>query len=108
MSGPAVVRCDDEGVVASGPDGTELAIRWRDVRRIEIVTNGDGPWEEDVWWVLAGDAARCAWPIGADGADDALAELQARFPGFDNGAVVAAMGCVEEARFLCWEGPPAS
>ena len=101
-----MVRIDDDGIAATYPDDTELAIRWDEVRRIAIDTNDSGPWGADVWWVLEGDSARCAYPLGAEGGGEALAAFQARFEGFAHDAVIQAMTCTENRRFVCWERLP--
>ena len=98
-----VVRIDDDGIAATYPDDTELALRWDDVQRIAIETNDQGPWGSDVWWVVESGSARCAYPLGADGDAEALAAFQARFEGFAHDAVIQAMTCTENRRFVCWE-----
>ena len=56
----------------------------------------------DVFWVLHGLNRGCAIPQGATGEKELLERLQ-KLPNFDNGAVIEAMGCTSDRRFLCWE-----
>jgi hypothetical protein len=56
----------------------------------------------DVFWVLHGATEGCAIPQGATGEKELLDRLFA-LPGFNNGAVIEAMTCCADRRFLCWE-----
>ena len=97
-----VVRFDDEGVVVTPPNAEVQAITWEFVDRVAIETNDSGPWGSDVWWLLEGDGVRVAFPGGATGEQELLAELPQHFPGFRHEAVIAAMGSTADARFVCW------
>jgi hypothetical protein len=98
-----IVRMDERGISALYPGGTVRPIAWSEVERIAIVTNDSGPWGSDVWWVLEGADNRCAYPQGASGDEAALAEMQRRFEGFNNAAVIEAMGSTSNASFVCWQ-----
>lgn len=98
-----IVRCDEEGISAAFPSGKNEAIAWSEVQRVAIETNDSGPWGSDLWWLLEGDAKRCAYPLGATGEREALALFPAKFPGFSHEAVIEAHGSTSNARFLCWE-----
>lgn len=95
------VTIDDRGVSCHWPDGSETGIAWGALRAVTIRTTDAGPREEDVFLVLEGAGAACCIPQGADGSDELLERLQ-RLPGFDNEAVIAAMGCTDNATFPCW------
>jgi len=97
-----IVEHDEEGVRVSYPDGTQQALKWVDVRVVAIETNDSGPWGADVWWLLEGEHHRVAYPQGATGDSVMLGVLQARLPRFEDEAVIQAMGCTENARFVCW------
>jgi hypothetical protein len=99
------VRWDESGMAVTFPEGGVRAIGWPEVERIVIITNDTGPHGSDVWWLIEGADKRCAYPQGASGDEAALAEMQRRFPGFDNKAVIEAMGCTTDGRFVCWERP---
>jgi hypothetical protein len=108
ISNPPVdtVAFDEEGVTRTMASGRIEHVRWDHLVEIEIVTTDEGPFVEDVFWLLsAGDGTGCAVPQGAVGSDALLARLQ-QLPGFDNGAVIDAMTCVENARFVCWRATP--
>jgi hypothetical protein len=98
-----IVRFNEEGISAAYPDGTSQAIAWSAVERPAIETNDSGPWGADVWWLLEGEGTRCAYPQGATGDPEALAEYPKRFSGFSDTKVIEAMGCTSNARFVCWE-----
>jgi hypothetical protein len=97
------VDFNDQGISATYPDGRTETIDWAAVERIAIETNDSGPWGADVWWLVEGERTRCAYPQGATGDPEALAEYPKRFPGFSDAKVIEAMGCTSIARFVCWE-----
>jgi hypothetical protein len=97
------VEVNDQGISAAYPDGRREAIDWAAVERIVIETNDSGPSGADVWWLVEGEHAHCAYPQGATGDPEALAEYPKRFPGFSAAKVIEAMGCTSNARFVCWE-----
>lgn len=94
---PAVVTVDETGVSR----GAER-VPWAELVRVEVLTTDEGPFAEDVWWLLH-DArgGGCAVPGAQAGV--VLPWLQ-RLPGFRNEVVILAMGSTENARFLAWEG----
>ena len=96
------VTWDGMGASARFPDGRCHAIAWAAVRTVAIETNDSGPWGADIWWLLEGAESRVAYPQGATGDVGLLEELPRRFPGFSHEAVVRAMGCTGNARFVCW------
>jgi len=102
---PPSVRFDDEAVVRTRGDGGTETIRWLDLEKVSIVTTDEGPWGEDVYWVLEGRGGGCAVPQGAAGCD-LLFERLAQLPGFNSQAVIEAMGSTDNAKFLCWERKP--
>jgi hypothetical protein len=64
-----------------------------------------------VYWLLRGKTGGCAVGSEAEGMDGLLERLQ-QLPGFDNEAVIRAMGSTENATFVCWRradaGPAAA
>lgn len=69
--------------------------------RVTIETNDLGPWAEDAEWVLTyADGSEVRWANEQIG--PALPVLQS-LPGFDNAAVVRAMQCTDNERFVVWE-----
>lgn len=98
-----IVRFDEHSVSASYPNGETQRIRWEEVGRVAIETNDSGPWGADVWWILEGENHRVVYPQGATGDLEMLAEYEKRLLRFDDEAVIKAMGCTSNARFVCWE-----
>jgi hypothetical protein len=98
-----VVSVSDSEITNTRPDGVIERLPVKDLREVAIETNNSGPWGADVWWLLVGTApdARCAYPGGATGEQTVLEWLQ-KLPAFDDKAVINAMGCTSNARFLCW------
>ena len=97
-----IVRLSDEEVVCERPDGKVERVSWSELQKVEVVTTSDGPLVADVFWVLHGVEQGCAIPQGATGEQELLERLQ-KLPNFDNRAVIEAMGCASDRRFLCWE-----
>lgn len=95
------VELSDEAILYHRPDGTICSARWETLRAVLIETSDDGPFSEDVWWILIDGDGHCTIPQEA-GTEALLARLQ-ELPGFDNEAVIAAMMSVENQRFLCWQ-----
>jgi len=84
-------------------DGTIEAVTWQDLVEVQIVTTDEGPFVDDVFFLLVGaDGKGCCVPQGAPGSERLLERLQG-LPGFDNDQVIRAMGCAENARFVCWK-----
>ena len=83
------------------PDGTARTVRWDELRTVLIETTDQGPFVEDVWWILIDNAGHCMIPQMA-GTEALLARLQ-ELPNFDNDAVIAAMASVENQIFVAWQ-----
>lgn len=97
-----VVRLSDLEVVCERPDGKVERVAWSDLQKVEVVTTSAGFSAPDLFWVLHGTAGGCAVPQGATGDKELVTRLQA-LPGFNNQAVIEAMSCAADRRFLCWE-----
>lgn len=97
------VTFDDEGVTRRMADGSTESVRWDELEEVFILTTDEGPFVEDVFWMLARGEGKggCAVPQGAEGSDQLLERLQ-QLPGFDNDAVIAAMMSTSNAKFVCW------
>jgi hypothetical protein len=84
-------------------DGRIEEVAWEDLIEVQIVTTDEGPFVDDVFFLLIGrDRTGCAVPQGASGSEPLLERLQA-LPDFDNGQVIEAMTCTENRRFVCWK-----
>lgn len=77
---------------------------WSEVSEVRIRTTSEGPFLPDVFWVLdAGEEeGRVVYPQGAVGDPELLAAMHARLAGFDDDAVIRAMGCTDDALFVVW------
>ena len=104
-----VVTVDPDRFVCRRPSGDQESVRWDELEVVIIETNDTGPWGCDVWWILGGREAKsgCVIPQGATGEKELLEMLQ-RLPGFDNQALIDAMCCVHNKRFLCWRASAAA
>ena len=81
----------------------ERTVRLEDLQSVRIITTDEGPFVEDVFWVLIPHAGEpVVIPSGESGTQELL-ELVGTLDGFDHGAVIAAMGSVDRAEFVCWE-----
>jgi hypothetical protein len=98
---PERVSFDDAAVTRWMPGGRTERVRWDELEEVGIVTTDEGPWTEDVYWMLRGANGGCAVGSEAQGMDALLERLQ-QLPGFDNEAVIRAMGSTENATFVCW------
>jgi hypothetical protein len=96
------VTFDDIAITRTLPDGKTETVRWDDLQEIGIITTEEGPFNEDVYWMLAGSKGGCAVSGGAQGIKALLARLQ-KLPNFDNEAVIKAMGSTTNNKFRCWK-----
>lgn len=95
------VSFDEEEVVRTMPNGAQERVRWSDLSEVYIVTSDEGPFVDDVCWVLRGTTSGCLVPSEADGMEELLRRLQ-QLPLFNDEAVIKAMGCTSNATFPCW------
>jgi hypothetical protein len=97
----AVVSFDDEAVVCRRSNGMVETILWSDLQTVLIQTTDQGPFVDDVFWVLAGIESGCVVPSESEGMENLLERLQ-DLPNFDHQTVIKAMGCTENQEFVCW------
>ncbi|GAB4583454.1 hypothetical protein [Nocardia sp. NPDC127526] len=97
----AGVEINDTFVRRTLANGRVEEVAWTELAEVRIITTADGPFAEDVFFVLIGATGKgCVVPHSA--ADTAfLARLQA-LPGFDNDKVIEAMCSVTDKQFLVW------
>ena len=80
-------------------------VRWDELTEVSIVTTSAGPFMDDVFFVLRGAGENgVVVPQELAMEHKLLDVLQARLPNLDNTAVISAMGCTDDARFVIW--PP--
>jgi hypothetical protein len=84
------VTADDEGIRRDLGDGRVEQVRWAELAEIRVVSTVEGPFSEDVFFVLVDRAGTgCVVPLAL--ADENLMQrLQGR-PGFDHDALAAAI-----------------
>jgi hypothetical protein len=97
------VAFDQRGVSTVVRGQANQFMAWDSLTEVGVLTTGDGPFGEDVFWILVGEgeSSVCVIPQGASGAEALLARLQ-ELPGFDNTAFINAMACADDNRFVCW------
>jgi hypothetical protein len=102
---PVRVTHDDKAIVLRQPNGAAEQILWSDLGSVSVITTDGGPFEADLFWVLAHRDGRRGpvVPMDAQGEHELLKAMQRRLPGFDNMAVVEAMGSASDASFVVWE-----
>ena len=95
------IHVDDVGVTRLLGDGFER-VRWDELVEVKIVTTSEGPFLEDVFFVLVGAHGNgCVVAQSLMDEVGLLARLQ-QLPGFDNEAVIDAMKCTDDGEFVCW------
>ena len=100
-----VILITESEVSCHRPDGIVETVRWDELERINVLTNSDGPFAPDCFWLLIGPGTTgCCIPQGATGDVKLLARMQ-ELPGLNNQAFMEAMGSTQEAIFTCWQRP---
>lgn len=97
-----IIEITEEKVSCIRPDGRIEEVAWEELTKIEIQTTDQGPFVEDVFWILHGNDRGCVIPQGATNNEALLSRLQ-EIPGFNNEILIEAMGCTDNAGFLIWE-----
>lgn len=88
---------DETGVRVDG-----ASMSWVELEEVDIQTTDQGPFVDDVRWVLrSSNRTTLTIPSETDGMDRLLQRLQ-QIPGFDNEAVIRAAGSTDNAVFPCW------
>ncbi len=95
---------DDSGFTEILPPGDEVAKThlWSDVLHVGVITTEDGPFFDDVFFVIktrTGDLCITS----EDAQEINLLQQFQRLPGFQWEKVVEAMGSVSDATFPCWD-----
>jgi hypothetical protein len=83
------------------PKGKIMEIEWDKIQVIGLSNTDRGPWQPDIWLIMAGNGQSCVIPHGARGFDEVI-ERVSKFEGFDNHAVGLSMCCTENAEFILW------
>jgi hypothetical protein len=97
-----VVEFNDEQVTRTTAGEIREILLWSELQEVSIITTNDGPYVDDVFWELRGTSSGSLVPSQAEGMEELLSKLQ-ELPGFNNEAVIHAMGSTDNAKFLCWQ-----
>lgn len=98
---PFAVSFDDAEIVVTLDGARRESVRWDDLITVGVRIDDEG-FLPSVYWVLGGGSGGCYFPSEAQGTDALLAALQTRLPGFDNRALIEAMGLMEGGRVV-WQ-----
>lgn len=101
---PVRVTHDDRVITVDDGVGGSSTLPWTELANVTVITTDLGPFEVDLFWLLTDRTGRPlpAIPMDAEGAAQLLQTMQGRLQGFDNMAVVEAMGSVRAAAFQIW------
>lgn len=104
------VTSDDKTITINDGAGGVTKLPWSDLANVAVVTTQLGPFEDDLFWILTDRTGRQLplIPMGSKGEDALLLAMQGRLSGFDNMAVVEAMGSVSAGLFQIWPAAPLS
>lgn len=103
-SSPVCVTHDERIISVNNGAGRVTSLLWSELSNVTVLTSDAGPFEIDLFWVLADRSGRQSLtiPMGAAGEHALLLAMQARLAGFDNMAVVEAMSSTGKATFQIW------
>ncbi|MBD3188919.1 hypothetical protein GF325_18980 [Candidatus Bathyarchaeota archaeon] len=83
-------------------DGEIVEVRYDDITSIRIETTNQGPFLPDCFWIVETERVTITLENDDPSFTMLLPKLQ-DLPGFNNKAVILAMGSVDHAGFLVWE-----
>ena len=89
------------GITTLTREGAAERFTWKDIRKVTIVTTDQGPWSEDIFFVVEAVGGTIVFPHEQAVKTELLTYLQ-KLPGFDNEAVIRAMSCTGNNAFPCW------
>jgi hypothetical protein len=94
------ISIDEVGVRRELGEGRCERVKWSELTKVEIFTTDEGPWWDDVFWVLWSGDEGCVLPneLGTN-----ILEHINHLPGLSTETLIAAMGCTSNGRFLIWE-----
>lgn len=97
----AGVEITDRFVRRTLDNGRIEEVGWQELTEVRIITTADGPFADDVFFVLIGVRGNgCVVPHSA-ASHEFLCRLQ-QLPGFDHEKVIEAMCTVADRQFLLW------
>jgi len=95
------VQVTDDELVLEYKDGRKETYFFKDLKKVTIITTDQGPFEEDVFWLMLLEEMIIMIPQIA-GTDKLLERLQ-KLPEFNNEQVIKAMTSTDNNSFLVWE-----
>jgi len=104
QSPTGTIAATGEGVAIRTPEGRHVGLPWAEVERVSIRTTDRGPAEQDVWWhfeVIEGRGA-VSVPNDTDGIGQFLEDAPQWLEGFDQEAIIEAMGSTGNGEFVVW------
>lgn len=93
---------DESKIIHSPLKGEDVELHWADLCEVSIETTDQGPFVDDVFWVLAGGGQFCRISSTAGGMGELLEKL-GELPGFNHEVVIVAMSVATNATFECWK-----
>jgi hypothetical protein len=93
---------EDQQVWVQWPSKEPESIKWDAIIGIAIETNDQGPFVEDVYWLLASKEKVISYPSEATGTEEMLKRLQ-EIPTFNNERLIDAMTCTDNQTFILWD-----
>lgn len=89
------VTITDEAILCTDPRGGAESVSWDGLEQVILRAEDAYPVGDIAWVLIGADGTACVVPTDAEGSDALLEEMQRRLPGFDNKAVIAAMGMLD-------------
>jgi len=93
---------DDQQAWVQWPSKEPESINWDAIIGVAIETNDQGPFVEDVYWLLASKEKVISYPSEATGSEEMLKRLQ-EIPTFNNERLIEAMTCTDNQTFILWD-----
>ncbi len=91
-----------EGIILQLAAGGRAEIKYRDLVKVTIDTNDQGPYLPDCFWYLS-TKTTCVMIENDDPFIQALLHELQQLPGFKNDLVIKAMTCTGVNEFVVWE-----
>ncbi|MCX2779118.1 hypothetical protein [Microbulbifer thermotolerans] len=100
-----VFELTENGATFGFPKASKEEIIWSNVSKIEIVTSDEGPWSEDLWWVIFQEDCEepTLMPGGTENINAIFNVLETQFSGASMENIIKAMGSTSNAKFAVWE-----
>jgi predicted metal-dependent HD superfamily phosphohydrolase len=90
-----------------GFGSVDRPVPWREVVAVGLRTTEDGPWGEDVFWLMVVRGKGTIELPGSSVGSDAVGVMHRVLPGIDSRKIIEAMGTTRERVFRLWhEGEP--